>query len=366
MRWGGGEPVAKDPKDSLRDLQALFKAPPVQCPTAEERRRVLYYPDAFKRHYMDVLDRYRAELSERSGKPVGWQTIRDMIMETEDRDELLAAQRRKVDVGTDRPRSPIINKEDFKGWYDPKRSHLPTDIKFQYIERFVRLLRVIGEIDAIEQELDQAQLNYIRDALHLFYRPVPYAGAAEIFRGENMERIERLVSYGCFELETALLPLPPGETGTCLLLFRDYASHITPVEILLVRQRDEGPRHIFIPVFSGFLLAETVMSVAIMRGDVVFMGQLVLTRPSGATAGDDGVRVLSEGTTLGTMARFTEGSVEFSLGGGDDAQLLRAVFGHEAPDEDTENITVAVKRIDPKPYFPDGKIGRFFRYRPWG
>ena len=195
---------------------------------------------------------------------------------------------------------------------------------------------------------------------------MPYAGAAKIFRGENMARIERLVSYGCFQLETALLPLPPGQTGTCLLLFRDYASHITPVEILLVRQRDEGPPHIFVPVFSGFLLAETVMSVAIMKGDVAFMGQLVLTRPSGATAGDDGVRVLSEGTTLGTMATFTEASVGFSLGGGDDAQLLRALFGHETLDEDTESITVAVKRIDPKAYFPDGDTGRFFRYRPWG
>ncbi len=364
---GGAGAVAKEPKDRIRDLQALFKAQPVRLPTTEERRRVLYYPEAFKRHYMDVLERYRATLSQRAGKPVGWQTVRDQVMANEDQ-KLSKAQgdRWQVDVGTDRPRSPLVTLEDFKGWYHPQKSHLPNDIKFQYIERYVRLLRVTGEIDAIERELDQAQLNYIRDALHLFYRPVPYAGATEILRDINMERIERLVSHGCFELEAALLPLPPGQTGKCLLLFRDYVSHITPVEILLVRQREEGPPHLLVPVFSGFLLSETVFGEAMMLEDVGFMGKLVLTRQSGATAGDDGVRVLSEGTTLGTLATFSDKSLVLSLGGGEEAQLLRAVFGLEASAEDTESVKVAVRRIDPRRYFPDGEIGRFFRYRPWG
>ena len=52
--------MAKNPKDSKRDLPALFKPPPVQQPTAEQRRLLFYYPEAFKRHYMDVLERYRA------------------------------------------------------------------------------------------------------------------------------------------------------------------------------------------------------------------------------------------------------------------------------------------------------------------
>ena len=360
--------MAKDPKDTKRDLQALFKAPPVQRPTTEERRQVLYYPDAFKRHYMDVLDRYRAELSQRAGKPVGWQTIRDHVMEREDRELAgLAANRWQVDVGTDRPRSALVTREDFKGWYHSKKTHLPSDIKFQYIERYVRLLRVTGEIDPIERELDQVQIDYIRDALHLFYRPVPYAGQTEILRGINMERIERLVSHGCFELDTALLPLPPGQTGKCLLLFRDYVSHITPVEILLVRQRAEGGPHLLVPVFSGFLLSETVLGVAMTLEDVAFLGQLILTRQSGATVGDDGVKVLSEGTTLGILATFSGSALELSLGGGEDAQLLRAVFGLEAgSEEDAESAKVAVRRIDPRSYFPDGEIGRFFRYRPWG
>jgi hypothetical protein len=315
--------VAKDPKGKKPDLQALFSPPRVQGRTAQEKRRVLYYPDAFKRHYMELLARYREALSNQTGKAVGWQSIRDQVMAPEDQ-VLSRAQgdRWQVDVGTDRPRSPLVTLEDFRGWYNPQKSHLPSDIKFQYIERYVRLLRVTGEIDAIERELDQVQIDYIRDALHLFYRPVPYAGETEILRGLNMERIERLVSHGCFELETALLPFPPGQTGKCLLLFRDYVSHITPVEILLVRLRAEGPPHILVPVFSGFLLSETVFGEAMMLEDVSFMGKLVLTRQSGATAGDDGVRVLSEGTTLGTLASFSDRSLELSIGGGEDAQLL--------------------------------------------
>jgi hypothetical protein len=359
--------VAKNPKDSKRDLQALFKAPPVQQPTAEQRRLLFYYPEAFKRHYMDVLERYRAELSERSGKPVGWQSIRDMIMETEDADELLAAQRRKVDVGTDRPRSPIITKDDFKGWYDPEKSHLPSDLKFQYIERFVRLLRINGELDAIEKALDQDQVNYIRDALFLFFRPVPYSAGANFLKGPNEERIHRQVSHTCFELKSTLLPLPAGQTGTCLLLFRDYCNHIIPVEILLVRQRDEGPPHIYVPVFSGFLLAEIVKNFADIGGDLVFMGKLVLTRSSGATACDDGVRVLSEGTTLGTMAWFKETELNLSLSGGEDQNLSEAVFGLVAGSgEEGDEAKGLIRRVDPKRYFPDGETGRFFRYRPWG
>lgn len=360
--------MAKEPKNRLRDLQSLFKAQPVQRATYEERRRVLYYPDLFKRHYMDVLARYRETLAHRAGKPVGWQTIRDLVMAHED-EKLSKAQgdRWQVDVGTDRPRSTLVTVEDFKGWYDPKKKHLPSDIKFQYIERYVRGLRVTGEIDAIEQELDQLQIDYIRDALHLFYRPVPYAGETELLREINMERIERLVSHACFELKTPLLPLPPGQTGHCLLLLRDYVSHITPVEILMVRQRGEGGPDLVTPVFSGFLLSETVLGVAMTSDDKVsILGSLVLTRQSGATAGDDGVRVLSQGTTVGTLASFGDNALEMSLGGGDESQLLKAVFGVDASAEEAEQVRVEVKRVDPGRYFPDGEIGRFFRYRPWG
>lgn len=351
---------------AMRNLQALFAATPVKSPTSEEKRRVLYYPDAFKRHYMDVLGRYRTALAERTGKPVGWQAIRDLVMAPDD--QRLAkdrAHRDGIDIQKDRPRSELVSLEDFKGWYHREKSHLPSDIKFQYIERFIRQLRITGEIDAIDRALDEAQLEYIREAFHVFYRPVPYAGETEILRAVNMRRIEDLVSYSCFELNAELLEMPAGQKGVCLLVLRDYVSHITPVEIVLVRIRPEGPPHILVPVFAGFLLSETVLGVAIMD-DVGLMGKLVLTRETGASPADDGVRVLCAGTTLEAFATFRGDELELGIRNGDGVQLLKPVFGLEAgSDFDGEGVQLNLRRIDREKYLPVGEPGLFFRYRPW-
>lgn len=102
---------------------------------ADQQRAVLYYPEAFKRLYMDVLGCFRDDLAQCSGRQVGWQALRDMVMQPED--ELLAGElsglRDRIKVDNTRPRSPLVTLEDFKGWYHPKKTHVPSDLKFQYI-----------------------------------------------------------------------------------------------------------------------------------------------------------------------------------------------------------------------------------------
>ena len=66
----------------------------------------------------------------------------------------------------------------------------------------MRSLRLSGAIDEIERELDLAQGEYIRDALHLFHRPVPFAGDAVILREDWPGAVKRLVSSACFRLKT--------------------------------------------------------------------------------------------------------------------------------------------------------------------
>lgn len=366
MQGAGG--VGKTPKGSKPDLQALFSPPAAPSRTIQEKRRVLYYPDAYKRHYMDLLGRYKEMLSDRSGKPVGWQAIRDLVMAPED--ERLAREvmdRDKVDVAVGRPRSGLVTLEDFKGWYHPQKSHLPSDIKFQYIERYIRLLRVTGEMDEIERTLDAVQLEYIREALHLFYRPVPYAGETEILREINSEAIERLVSRACFEVEAELLDLPKGEKGLCLLSFRDYVSHITPFDIVLIRVRPGGEPPVLVPVFAGFLVTETVLGLGLAEADqIVLRGKLVMTKETGASVGDDGVRVLCEGTNLEAMVTFGEKLLEITLGNGDGLQLLGPLFGvEEMQGSGGESVNVVIRRTEPSKYLPDAEQGLFFRYRPW-
>lgn len=359
--------MAEERGNALKNLQALLGPTRVPGRTAEDKRRVLYYPDAFKRHYMDVLGRYRIALAERNGKPVGWQAMRDLVMSPED--QRLAKERGRrdgTDIQKDRPRSGLVSLEDFKGWYHREKSHLPSDIKFQYIERFVRKLRITGEIDAIECALDEAQLEYIREALHVFYRPVPYAGEGGILRAVNMPLIESLVSYGCFELDAEFLEMPDGQKGVCLLLLRDYLSHITPVEIVLIRSNSEGHPAVYVPIFSGFLLCETVLGLGLgMMDDVVLVGKLVLIRDTGATPADDGVRVLCEGTTLEVFATFREDELQLGIGSGDGLNLIKPIFGLAAGDAETDKAPLSLRRVDRKKYLPNGESGSFFRYRPW-
>lgn len=132
---------------------------------------LVYFPDGLKRHYMDLLLRYKQQLSNESGKAVGWLAIRDRIMAREDALEAEAKQRSGYGVKVDRPRSDLVRLDDFKGWYNPKNSHLPTNMKFQYIDRFIRGLRVDGKLDAIELTVSEAQREYFRESLAQFYRP---------------------------------------------------------------------------------------------------------------------------------------------------------------------------------------------------
>lgn len=359
--------MAEERGKAMKNLQTLFAATRVKGRTAEEKRLLLYYPDAFKRHYMDVLARYRFALAERTGKPVGWQAMRDMVMAPEDK--RLATERARrdgTDVQKDRPRSELVNLEDFKGWYHPKKSHLPSDIKFQYIERFIRQLRITGEIDAIERALDEAQLEYIREALHEFYRLVPYPDWIKQSLEFNMPRIESMVSYGCFKLQTELLAMPQGQKGTCLLLLREYVSHITPVEIVLIRSNSEGRPPVCVPVFSGFLLAETVHGLSITMDTISIMGKLVLIRDTGATPADDGVRVLCEGLTLHVLATFRNDALELGIDAGDDLEVIKPIFGlGAAGDAGTDNSPLTLRRVNLQKYLPDGDAGLFFRYRRW-
>ncbi|MBN8913232.1 MAG: hypothetical protein J0H65_14480 [Rhizobiales bacterium] len=132
---------------------------------------LVYFPDGLKRHYMDLLLRYKNQLSKESGKAVGWLAIRDRIMAREDALVAEAKQRSGYGVKVDRPRSDLVRLDDFKGWYNPKNSHLPTDPKFQYIDRFIRGLRVNGLLDVVEREVSSAKREYHRECLAIFYHP---------------------------------------------------------------------------------------------------------------------------------------------------------------------------------------------------
>lgn len=145
---------------------------------------VPFFPPTLKRHYLDVLARYKKKLSAESGRAIGWQRIRDMIMERED--SLLAASSKleRINLDNTRPRSPALTLEDLKGWFGSKASHLPSDQKFQYIDRFIRGLRLAGDLDDIEQSVAAAERDYVREALVTFYRP----SSAYVFPGTDTER----------------------------------------------------------------------------------------------------------------------------------------------------------------------------------
>lgn len=340
----------------------------MKAKSADEQRTVLYYPEAFKRHYMDVLGCFRDDLAQRSGKPVGWQAIRDMVMQPED--ERLAGElsgpRDRIKVDNTRPRSTLVTLEDFKGWYHPKKSHVPSDLKFQYIERFVRSLRISGEIDEIERELDLAQGEYIRDALHLFYRPVPFAGDAVILRENWLGAVKRLVSSACFRLKAESLGIGGAEAeggADCFLILRDYhGSHVTPLDIVVMQlSRDGGKKQI--PLYTGFLVTESVLG---MFGEerVLLMGKLILTKESGASPGDDGTRALSDGGTYNSQASFSRDGLDLGLGTGEDLGLMGPVFGVDVGG-DQQSLSVGLERIRRDEEI-EAIVSRLaYRYRTW-
>lgn len=131
---------------------------------------LVYFPDGLKRHYMDLLLRYKKQLAEKTRKRVGWLAIRDLIMAREDALLAEAEGWLEQDLKVNRPRSDLVRLDDFKGWYNPKNSHLPTNTKFQYIDRFIRGLRVSGLLDEVELAASDARREYHRESLANFYQ----------------------------------------------------------------------------------------------------------------------------------------------------------------------------------------------------
>lgn len=358
-------------KGSAKPLpNALTGLAQVRGASEAEKRAVLYYPDAFKRHYLEILDRIRQELARQGGKPVGWKTIRNMVMAPED--EKLArekgGQRDRINVETTRPESTAVSENDFKGWYDKDKSHLPSDVKFQYIERFVRFLRKSGAIDDIERALDLSQGEYVRDALHLFYRPNSYGGDRLVLKERDLALAEKFVSGGCFEVEAQWLGDRPPRPAVCLLLVRDYGNHVTPVDIVLLRKEgrdgEEGQPD-FVPLYTGFLVTDNILALG--EEQVALWGKLILSKGSGATPRDDGIASLAEGGTYKSSVTFSADGAEISLATGDDLALLGPVFGVEAGGSDEkEGLTApAMRRVERDDRIEALERSLAFRYRPW-
>lgn len=91
----------------------------------------LTYAAAFKIRCLELLKEYRADLSAKQGKRVSLAQMRDMIMAAEDEAE--SGQR-----------SSLVSTEDLKGWCSEKSTHLPSDMKFEYVLRFLRSLEAGG------------------------------------------------------------------------------------------------------------------------------------------------------------------------------------------------------------------------------
>lgn len=342
----------------------------VQEHTTAEKRAVLYYPDAFKRHYLEILDRYRQELARMRGVAVGWKTIRNMVMARED--EILAREqggaRHRINIEAARPESTAVSENDFKGWYDKGKSHLPSDVKFQYIERFVRHLRKNGEIDEIERELDLAQGEYVRDALHLFYRPHSYGSTRIVLKERDLGLAEKFVSGSCFEVEARWLEEGAARPAVCLFLIRDYGNHVTPVDIVLLRTEPRAgmeDQPDFVPLYTGFLVTESIWPLG--EDQIVLWGKLMLSKGSGATPRDDGVASLAEGGTYNSRATFDADGMEIGLVTGDDLSLLGPVFGVEARGNDErEGLTPpAMRRVRRDDRIVALERSLSFRYRPW-
>lgn len=96
----------------------------------------LAYGAAFKTRCLELLKEYRADLSAKQGKRVSWAQMRDMIMAAED----------EAESGE---RSSLVTTEDLKGWCSAKSTHLPLDMKFQYVLRFLRSLEAGGQVGKI-------------------------------------------------------------------------------------------------------------------------------------------------------------------------------------------------------------------------
>jgi hypothetical protein len=140
----------------------------------EKRPQVLFYPNALKHHYIDLLRRWKEERARVTGKPVGWQTIRDMIMEPEDAKLLAAEQliRRERNAKEARriqaERDSFLTADHLKAW--DRGAALPSDPRCYFIERFLNRLRKDGIMGTVEQAATEARHKYIKEAMFALYR----------------------------------------------------------------------------------------------------------------------------------------------------------------------------------------------------
>lgn len=264
---------------------------------------LVYFPDGLKRHYMDLLLRYKNELTRTSRKRVGWLAIRDQIMAEEDAVEAEKEGWNDQDKKVNRPRSDLVRLDDFKGWYNPKNNHLPTNTKFQYIDRYIRGLRVEGLLDEIERTASDAKREYHRESLAIFYRP--QMG----FKGNEAEQVElaRILDRTVF----AAYCRPQGddpsfESQYLLLLFcHAFKGNISPVEVVacllppgLVAEpigvggvrstaldclrRFDTLSSGLIYLYSGFIVLESYAALSPMKTSGA-SASLILTNPSCAS-----------------------------------------------------------------------------------
>lgn len=155
------------------DQGAIESAGP-KTRTERARPEVPFYPNALKYHYIDLLRRWKDERARVTGKPVGWLTIRDMIMEPEDAKLTEAEQaiRRKRNAREARriqaERDGFLTVDHLKAW--DRGAALPGDPRCYFIERFLNRLRRDGQMGAVEQAATAARQKYIKDALFALYR----------------------------------------------------------------------------------------------------------------------------------------------------------------------------------------------------
>lgn len=193
---------------------------------------LVYFPEGLKRHYMDLLLRYKQQLAMETGKRVGWLAIRDRIMAHEDALEVEKQRRLGVDVTVDRPRSDRVKVGDFKQWFLPGNTHLPMDWKFQYIDRFIRGLRAEGLLDEVEREASNAKREYHRECLAIFYHP------QNAFQGNEPAGYEAELA-GILDGTTFAaycrpqIDDPSFEREYMLFLFcHTFKGHISPVDVV--------------------------------------------------------------------------------------------------------------------------------------
>jgi len=265
---------------------------------------LVYFPDGLKQHYMDLLLRYKKQLAQESRKRVGWQAIRDQMMAREDALEAEEKRRLGVDVTVDRPRSDLLKLDDLKGWFNPQNTHLPSDPKFQYIDRYIRGLRAEGLLDEVERAASDAKREYHRECLAIFYQPQKAFQGNEpaTHQGELARILDSTMFVAYCRPET---DDPSFERQYLLLLFcHAFKGNISPVDVIgcvIPPSLEAGPLRVgtvqttaleclrrldtlssrLVYLYSGFIVLERFGLASPMRTTGV-SASLTLSNPSGA------------------------------------------------------------------------------------